>query len=67
MIGDETKTCRYCGCSFKSGKGVNKKGHKYTTFGWILAIVSLGFIPAAFSGWNLQCYCSRACQQNDRK
>ena len=63
---NETKKCRYCGCNFKSGTGVNWKGHKYTTLGWILAIGSLGYIPIAFSAFNLQCYCSRRCWQHSR-
>lgn len=66
MVG-ETKRCKYCGGSFKSGKGVNRKGHKYTPFGWVVALGTLWFVPMAFPGLNLQCYCSRACQQNDRR
>lgn len=37
------KTCRYCGCRFKSGSGVNGKEHKYTLLGWIWIICTLGF------------------------
>ena len=37
------RTCRYCGCSFKDGKGVNSKGKKFTTAGVIINICMLGF------------------------
>ena len=61
----DLKTCKYCGCSFKSGSGVNSKGKKYTIAGWIWIICTFGF-GAGIWPFNFQKYCSRQCQQNDR-
>lgn len=58
-------TCRYCGCSFKDGKGVNSKGKKYTTVGLIFNICMLG-LPIICGVPTLQKYCSRQCWQSDR-
>ena len=59
------RTCRYCGCSFKDGKGVNSKGKKFTTVGLIINICMLGF-RIICGGSTLQKYCSRQCWSNDR-
>lgn len=61
----EMKSCRYCGCSFRSGKGVNSKGHKYTIVGWIWIICTFGFGIGIWP-FNFQKYCSRECWSKDR-
>ena len=35
-------TCRYCGCSYKTGSGVNKKGNKWTKLGFFVNVCTLG-------------------------
>lgn len=59
------KTCRYCGCRFKSGSGVNGKGHKYTLLGWIWIICTL-CLGQYLWPFNFQKYCSRMCWSQDR-
>ena len=61
----EYKQCRYCGRNFVSGKGVNKKGKKYTIVGLIFTIFTFGFGPLIWTS-NFQKYCSRECWLNDK-